>query len=53
MAANFTVVLENWDGECKRGNVQADSAEEAYGVAFVQYPDWACVEVIENEEPGQ
>jgi hypothetical protein len=46
MQRNFTVILENWDGKCKRATVQAFDASHAYGVAMTRFPNWTCVEVI-------
>jgi len=42
----FTVVLENWDGKCKRATVEASNAQDAWGVAMVKFPRWMPVDVI-------
>lgn len=44
----FTVVLENWDGRCKRVTVSALNESDAFAIAQVKYKTWTPVEVIAN-----
>jgi len=45
---SFTVVLENWDGRCKRVTVSALDEYDAFAVAQLKYKSWTPVEAIAN-----
>ena len=42
----FTVVLENYDGRCKRASVLAFDAADAFAEASMRFRGWVCVEAI-------
>lgn len=42
----FTVVLENWDGRCKRVTVSAANEYDAFAAAQLKYKTWTPVEAV-------